>query len=131
MAVEYKRRLLAFPYWIPEDFLMDFVSGNTEDEARKRNRLSVTPTTPHLSLDLGRLTQCSCLTKNKLVHERKTFCESAPGLSSMDTETAVVADCIDPDLEVVWQLKQKDKVCACIMAEVMRNLISREVLVLL
>ena len=33
-----------------------------------------------------------------------------PGLSSMDTETAVVADCIDPDLEVVWQLKQKDKV---------------------
>lgn len=27
-----------------------------------------------------------------------------PGLSSLEIETAVVADCLDPDLEVVWQI---------------------------
>ena len=43
---------------------------------------------------------------------------SPPGFSSMDTEIAVVPGCIDPDLEVVWQLKQKDKVRMVLMVMV-------------
>lgn len=57
---------------IPQEFVMDFVSGNI-DSAFQDDSLSTIVLVP------------------------------PPGLSSLEIETAVVADCLDPDLEVVWQ----------------------------
>ena len=36
----------------------------------------------------------------------------------MDIETAVVDDCIDPNLEAVWQVRQEDEVRMVLMVMV-------------